>query len=120
MKQIKNFFNKLANYVKGGALSSDLNKAAEIAIRIGPMVKIAGDVATGITPSAIDNVLWFSLTQKYPKFFDGSLKTPDEMKLLALATLTELARAKFPEANTTIARLAAQAAYQLHTADVKN
>jgi hypothetical protein len=114
MKPLNAFFQKLITYVQGGSLARDFAKAASIATQIGPLVKIAGDIVTGLTPSTIDDKLWGTLTEKYPNLFNGVGYSPDEIKLTALAVLTELVKNRYPGISTTVARLAAQAAYPLN------
>ena len=76
-----------------------------------PFLDIAAQIAAGITPTTVDDMLLAKIHEKFPRMFDGSLKSGDEVKLYLLAVATELLQTRFPLISTSVARTAVQVAY---------
>jgi hypothetical protein len=106
----------LMQYFKSGKAAADAQWALEHMHEALPIVGMVADIATAITPTAIDDVVWKAVKAKYPTLWDGSLKTDEEFKLYALGVATELFKQRFPAVDTTRARMAVQNAY----ADYRN
>lgn len=111
LKAVKDFFVATVRFFKSGGAQKALQRAAELAPEVLPYIAIAADIAVGITPTTIDDAVLALIRAKYPALFDGSLKTPDEVKAFTLGVATELVKAEFPDVSTSIARLAVQAHY---------
>jgi hypothetical protein len=111
MNWLKKFFAALA----GIFTSPRAKKAAELTLKYVveamPLIDLAATIVTTLTPTGIDDAFWSLLHVRYPRLFDGSIKTSEELKLYALAIAAELLREKFPVLDTTTARLAVQSAF---------
>lgn len=104
-------FGAIGRFFTSGKAKKDAETAIKFAVEALPYIKIAGDIIVGITPTGIDDVAWKAINAKYPKLFDGSIHTPDELKSLGLGVAVSLLESKFPKLNTTIATLATQIAF---------
>jgi len=110
--RILEFFSSLLNKFRGNtAVYNSLIHIEDLVPKVGPFVKIAGDIIVGITPTRIDDATWGFSKSKYPQLFDGSNPDTDVLKLYALGIATDLIQQRFPDASTTVARAAAQIAY---------
>jgi len=107
----KNFFQKLVAFFSSGAASKALDAAAALAPKALPFVDLAAAIAAGITPTPVDDALLAQIHGKFPRLFDGSLNTGDEVKLYLLGVATQLLQASYPQVSTSIARAAVQVAY---------
>lgn len=116
VKEMKNFFSKIGKFfsdlVKNkAALRATFDSSFEMAAKALPYIDMAATIASGVTPSKLDDAALALIKSKYPGLFDGSIKTGDELKLYTLGAATELVKSKYPEVGTTVARLAVQSAY---------
>lgn len=110
MNWVKSFFGKLFNWVKSGKAKASVDVVFEHIAKVMPIVTVALDIVTGVTPTPIDDIAWAAAKAKFPRLFDGSPRTGEEIKLAALAYATEAALAKYPVLTTNTARLAIEAA----------
>lgn len=110
MNWIKSFFSKVAGWVRSGKAKADVDVVFAHVSKVLPIVKVAVDIVTGLTPTKADDVAWNIVRAKYPALFDGHERTGEEIKLAALAYATEAALAKYPALSTNTARLAIEAA----------
>jgi hypothetical protein len=111
MTKMKLFFYKIAAFFASGEASKALNTAAELVPKAIPYLNIAAEIAAGITPSSVDDLLLAQIHAKFPRMFDGSLKSGEEVKLYLLGIAGQLLQAHFPQVSTSIARTAIQVAY---------
>jgi hypothetical protein len=105
------FFQKLAAFFSSGAASKALDAAAALAPKAIPFLDLAAAIATGLTPTTVDDAALAEIHARFPHLFDGSLKTGDEVKLYLLGVATQLLQASYPQVSTSIARAAVQVAY---------
>jgi hypothetical protein len=115
MNWIKRIFGSalawLSQYFRSGKAAADAKWALDHLADALPFIDIAASVAVTLTPTAIDDLAWAAIKAKFPKLFDGSVKTGDELKLYMLALATELFKAKYPQISTSVARATVQLAY---------
>ena len=108
---IKAFFLKVAAFFSSGAANKALNTAAAVVPKAIPYLDIAAESVAGITPTPVDDEVLAEIHAKFPRLFDGSLKSGDEVKLYLLGVATQLLQSAFPQVSTSIARAAVQVAY---------
>jgi hypothetical protein len=113
---INSLFSKLAKLFTSGQAQSALDKVAAFVPTALPYINIAAQIVTGITPTTLDDQALALVKSKYPRLFDSSLKTGDEVKLFALGVASELMTNRYPTLSTSIARAAVQLAYVGKTA----
>lgn len=113
---LKTILAKVANFFATGKAESVLNAAADHAALALPYIDMAAQLIAGVTPTTLDDQALAMVTAKYPRLFDGSIKTGSELKLYALGVAGDLMNAKYPALSTTIARTAVQLAYAGKTA----
>jgi hypothetical protein len=111
MNWFKAIFDWLGRYFASGQAKKDAKLALEHVGKALPYIKIAGDIVIGLTPTQLDDIVWAGIKAKFPDLLDGNKKSPDEVKLAALAIATELLRKQFPELSVSVARAATQLAY---------
>ena len=121
MIEMGKFFENLKKWAlslfgKREAVKQLLDNSFELASYALPYLDMASTIAAGITPSKVDDVALLAIKAKYPRLFDNSIKTGEELKLYTLGVATELLKAKFPDVSTSVARLAAQAAFNVKKA----
>jgi len=107
----KTFFSKIVGFFSSGAANKALDTAAALVPKAMPFLDIAAAIATGITPTTLDDTVLAQIHTKFPHLFDGSLKTGDEVKLYLLGIATQLLQASYPQVSTSVARAAVQVAY---------
>lgn len=115
-QEMKKFFTRIGGFFKGLFANKEAIKAAfdrtfELSARALPYLETAATIASGITPSKVDDLALAAIKTAYPRLFDGSITTGDELKLYTLGVATTLLKQKYPEVSTTVARLAVQTAY---------
>jgi hypothetical protein len=81
---IKAFFLKVAAFFSSGAANKALNTAAALVPKAIPYLDIAAEIVAGITPTPVDDEVLAEIHAKFPRLFDGSLKSGDEVKLYLL------------------------------------
>ena len=108
---LRDFFSRIAAFFSSGAARKALNTTADLVPKALPFLDIAATIIAGATPSPVDDVLLAQIHTKFPRLFDGSLHTGDEVKLYLLGVATQLLQAKYPQVSTSIARAAVQIAY---------
>lgn len=109
--KLLDFFKKLASILTSGRAQKSLDVIfAHIPAAL-PYIDIAAQIITGITPTTLDDKAYSLIKARYPKLFDGSLQTGDEVKLYALGIAAELLAFRFPALSTTEARSAVQLAF---------
>lgn len=114
LSHIRNFFSGLlSKFWDNKKLYNNLLYVEDLIPKVGPYIKIAGDVITGATPGELDDAAWIAIKAKYPQLFDGKPIDPGTAKLYALGIATDLVEVRFPEVSTTVARTATQLAYLL-------
>jgi hypothetical protein len=111
MTRVKLFFYKIAAFFASGEASKALNTAAELVPKAIPYLDLAAAIAAGLTPSMVDDVLLAQIHSRFPRMFDGSLKSGEEVKLYLLGIAGHLLQARFPQISTSVARTAVQVAY---------
>lgn len=107
----KTFFSKIVGFFSSGEANKALDAAAALVPKAMPFLDIAAAIATGITPTTLDDAVLAQVHTKFPHLFDGSLKTGDEVKLYLLGIATQLLQASYPQVSTSVARAAVQVAY---------
>jgi hypothetical protein len=113
---IKTLLSKVASFFSSGKAQKALSTVADYTALALPYIDIAADVIAGVTPTTLDDKALAAIKVKYPRLFDGSIKTGDEVKLYALGVASELMTSKYPQLTTTIARASVQLAYTGKTA----
>jgi hypothetical protein len=108
---LKAFFLKIAAFFSSGAANKALNTAAALVPKAMPFLDIAAAIATGLTPTTLDDAVLAQLHAKFPHMFDGSLQTGDEVKLYLLGIATQLLQSSYPQVSTSVARAAVPVAY---------
>jgi hypothetical protein len=108
---IRTFFSKLTAFFSSGEANKALNTAAALVPKAMPFLDVAAAIATGLTPTTLDDTVLAQIHTKFPHLFDGSLKTGDEVKLYLLGIATQLLQTKYPQISTSVARAAVQVAY---------
>jgi len=112
IQAVLNFFSNLLSKFRGNnRIYNSLVYVEGLIPKIGPFIKIAGDIIVGLVPTEVDDAAWAIIKGKYPHLFDGSKLNQDTLKLYALGITTDLVQYHFPEASTTVARTATQLAY---------
>jgi hypothetical protein len=111
MQKIKTFFARIIGFFSSGAAKKALDTAAALVPQAMPFIDIAAQIAAGLTPTTVDDAMLAEVHAKFPRFFDGSLTTADEVKLYLLGVATQLLQARFPQVSTSVARAAVQVAY---------
>jgi hypothetical protein len=111
MKSIVAFFKKIIGWFTSDRAKQTVDLAAQYVLAAMPFIRIAGEIVTTLTPSGVDDAAWDWIQSEFPQLFDGSIKSAAELKLYALGIASELLAMKFPQLDTTAARLAVQAAY---------
>lgn len=111
MNTIKAFFIKVAAFFSSGEANRALNTAAALVPKAMPYLDIAAEIAAGLTPTTVDDALLAQIHAKFPRLFDGSLTSGEEVKLYLLGVATQLLQQAFPKVSTSIARTAVQVAY---------
>jgi hypothetical protein len=111
MAKIKSFFSRIATFFSSGAAKKALDTAAALVPEAMPFLDIATQIAAGLTPTTVDDALLAEIHATFPRLFDGSLATGDEVKLYLLGIATQLLQARFPQVSTSVARAAVQVAY---------
>src|SRR5581483_2860245 len=104
------FWSKLAGLFTGRARRA-IDTVAELVPKALPYLDLAAQIAAGITPTLADDRALDRIHAKFPRLFDGTLKTGSEVKLYMLAIAGELLEQQFPKISTTMARLAVEAVY---------
>jgi hypothetical protein len=113
MKSIKRFFAALIRIFSAGASAAD--KMLNIVLRYIPDAMEIVEIVATLTPTAWDDVALAAVRAKYPRLFDPDA-TEAERKAFLLGVAGELLKLRYPSLTTTMARLAAQAAYALRVA----
>ncbi len=108
---ITKVFTSLKNFFAGGRAKRDVDVAVNYIAEALPTIDIAAEIVTGLTPGTIDDAILAVIKTKFPKLFDGSIHTGDELKLYTLGVASQILESKFPRLDTTIARLATHLAY---------
>lgn len=116
MNWLKAFFARIVGIFSSPGARAALDKIADLVPHALPVIKIAGDIVTTLTPSGADDAAWAAIQRMFPALFDGSLKTGEEVKLYALAIATELLKRQFSDVTTSEARAAVQVAYTAEVA----
>ena len=109
--KVSNFFRPLFNFFSSGAAQKDLNLALTYVDLAIPYITDAALMLTTIDPNILSTESYSRIKAKYPKFFDGSLLTNDELKTYLLGIAATMLEERFPILNTTVARTAIQLAY---------
>ena len=104
------FWRKLLKFMVTLGGAENVEKALGFVGKALPIVKIAGDIITALTPTTADDMVWAALKKKYPLLFDGKAHTAEEIKTMSLLYATEAMQQKYG-LTTTTARTAAQLAY---------
>ncbi len=117
LARIRDFFSGLlGKFWDNKKLYNSLMQVEDLIPKVGPYVKIAGDIVVGAIPGTVDDAAWAFIKNKYPRLFDGSPVDRELGKLYALGIATDLVELRYPEASTTVARTATQLAYLLEKA----
>lgn len=110
--RIRDFFSGLlSRFWDNKKLYNNLVYVEDLIAKVGPYMKIAGDIAVGLIPGNVDDAAWDLIKAKYPKLFDGTKVDTETAKLYALGIATDLVERHYPEVSTTVARTAVQLAY---------
>ena len=114
LARIRDFFSGLLRkFWDNKALYNNLIYVEDLIPKVGPYIKIAGDIITGITPTTVDDAAWKAIKEKYPQLFIGQKVDSETAKLYALGIATDLVERRYPDISTTVARTATQIAYLL-------
>lgn len=114
LARIRDFFSGLLRtFWDNKKLYNNLVYVENLIPKVGPFIKIAGDIIVGVIPGNVDDAAWAAIKAKYPQLFDGTKPSEEALKLYALGIATELIQHHYPEVSTTVARTAAQLAYLL-------
>jgi len=101
----------LSQYFRSGKAAADAKWVLEHLPEALVCIDKAMPIVTGLIPGPADDVIWGVIRAKYPAFFDGSIKTVDELKAADLVAAAELLRSLFPSISTTMSRAAIELAY---------
>jgi hypothetical protein len=114
LSRIREFFSGLLRkFWDNKKLYNNLVYVEDLIPKVGPFIKTAADIITGLTPTTVDDMAWKAIKEKYPQLFSGQKVDPDTAKLYALGIATDLVERHYPEVSTTVARTATQLAYLL-------
>ena len=114
LSRIRDFFSGLlGKFWNNKSLYNNLLYVEDLIPKVGPYIKTAGDIITGLTPTTVDDIAWKAIKEKYPQLFSGEKVDPEAAKLYALGIATDLVERRYPEVSTTVARTATQLAYLL-------
>lgn len=114
LARIRDFFSGLLRqFWDNKKLYNNLVYVEDLIPKVGPYIKVAGDIITGLTPTTLDDAAWKSIKSKYPQLFDGDKPNEETLKLYALGIATDLVQQRYPDISTTVARTATQLAYLL-------
>jgi hypothetical protein len=116
MNWIKSILAKVAAFFTSGKAKAALDAAADYTVRALPFIDIAATIVAGLTPTGIDDIALVAVKAKFPRLFNGTIQSGDELKLYALGVATELFKQRYPDLTTSIARTAVQLAYTASTA----
>ncbi len=108
---IKKIFSSVVNFFKSGRAKKDADIALGFVVEALPFLNIAATIVTSVIPGDLDNLALQVIKTKYPRLFDGSILTTDELKIYALGIASGFLQHKFPKLDKTIAVLAVQLAY---------
>ena len=108
---LKGLVTKFRWYVTSGRAQAAFAQSLDLILPAIPYLDMAAKIVAGITPTTIDDAVLKVIHEKFPKLFDKSLRTTDEVKLYRLGIATELLRSKYPTVSTSILRTAVQQAY---------
>src|SRR5574343_122162 len=113
---MKKFFGRVGGFFKKlfsnkEAIKSAFDKTFELSAKALPYLDTAASIAAGVTPTKVDDIALAAIKSAYPRLFDGTITTGEELKLYTLGVATTLLKRKYPEVSTTVARLAVQTAY---------
>ena len=111
MSILKSFFSKVRIFFSSGEAKKALDTAAALVPLAVPYLDLAAEIAAGLAPSAVPQVVLDRIHTTFPRLFDGSLKSADEVKLYIFGVAGQLLQAKYPGISTSIARVAVQVAY---------
>jgi hypothetical protein len=111
MTKFTAFFQKVAAFFSSGEANKAFNTAAALVPQAIPYLDLAAEIAAGLAPSAVPQVVLDRIHTDFPHLFDGSLKNGEEVKLYLLGVASQLLQAKYPQISTSVARVAVQAAY---------
>src|SRR5689334_19947720 len=110
-KWLTGFFGKIASLFTSDAAKRDLDAVANFTAAALPYIDIAGQIVTGLTPTTIYDIAFAAIKRKFPRLFDGTITSGDELKLYALGIAADLLASKFPQLSTSAARAAVQLAF---------
>lgn len=75
-----------------------------------PHVDLMASIIVAATPTGLDDMALPVVRAKFPRLFDGSILTADELRLYAMGAAGQLLEEQFPNIGTNLARLAVEAA----------
>jgi hypothetical protein len=102
---------RVAAYFRSGAAAQELDYVVQHIPAALPYIDLAAQIVTTLTPTGLDDAMYAQLKRKFPRLFDGTIKTGDELKLYALAVAAELLGQRYPTLSTSALRGAVQLAY---------
>lgn len=109
MKILKVLWRALASQFAG----ERGKRMLEVIVRNTPLAIPYIELAASITPTNVDDFALRWLKDRYPRFFDGTPLTDDEMKLLRFVFASERLMAEIDELDHTTSRAAISNAYAI-------
>jgi hypothetical protein len=105
------WIKKLLDYFRGDKVEKEINIAIAHVDKALPYIMIAAEIVAALSPSNIPTEILVVVNSKFPRLFDGSILTIDELKTYMLGIASALLENNFPGLSTTNAILATQLAY---------
>ncbi len=115
MNWLKKQLSKIKDYFFSGKAQRDATWVLEHMTQALPYIDAVMPVVTGLIPGPADDAIWQAIRTKYPHFFDGTVKSPDELKAAAMIAAAELFAERY-KVDTTLARSTVQMAFIQHRA----
>jgi hypothetical protein len=100
---IKKGLLKFVGFFRRGKAKKVVDTIEDLAIKAMPYVDIAGELVVTLTPTKIDDIVFRQVKDKFPRLFDGSIKTRQELNLYALGVAGEMVEYYF-KVDTGVAR----------------
>lgn len=111
------FIQRVKKYFGEAEFAGDLAKIEDLIVEALPFLDAASCIAAGIMPKNILTVELAVVNTAFPRLFDGTIHTHDELSSYILGVAANLLQQRNPGINTTIARAAVQLAFLLKKHD---
>lgn len=111
------FLGRMKKYVAEIRFKEDLVTMEDLIVKALPYLDTAACIAAGIMPKNVLAIELAVINTSFPKLFDGTIHTHDELTSYILGVAANLLEQHNHSINTTMARTAVQIAYFLRKHD---